>query len=325
MGRLVWSGINERRAELGVSRGVLYPHGKNGVVWNGLISVSESSSGGESVDLWADNIKYASFRSSTFFEGTIEAYNSPDEFAECDGRAKIEDGVYIHQQVRNPFDFCFRSEIVNGQLGTKGYLLHMIYNCTASPPERTYETFNDSPDAITYSWDITSTPFMVNGHRASSTIILDSTKIDRIKLEALEKILYGLGDDPPYMPNPDEVIELVRRLDFERSLINILSTHGHWLWDTFSFREDTIPIAIEKESRRHIYFNPESGTEYIQPSIAYSLVSEFEGIRRYMLYVIDYKNPSQLALDISSFFDSPITRTTSVDGRYFYFFDLQVQ
>ena len=218
MAKIVWDATGSRFYETGVSHGVLYTQKSDGtyntgVAWNGLTAVTESPDGAEPTDLWADNIKYATLRSAETFGGTIEAYTYPEEFADCDGSAAIIDGVYIGQQTRVPFGFCYRTEIgsdtISDASGDEAYKLHIIYNCTASPSEKAYETINDSPDAITLSWEITTTPVPVTGHKPTSTIIIDTTKLDasgKTKLATLEAQLYGGDNTDPTLPSPDQVI-----------------------------------------------------------------------------------------------------------------------
>lgn len=208
-----WDKSGERRYEAGVSHGVFYPIDNQGnytpgVVWNGLTSVNESPEGAEPNELWADNIKYAVLYSAETFGATIEAYTYPEEFEECDGSAALVAGAYIGQQKRKPFGFCYRTEI-SDDLGTSGYKLHLVYGATARPSDKDYETINDSPDAITFSWEITTTPVNVTGHQATATVVIDSTKVDSTKLTALEEILYGSGTGQSAvaarLPLPDEV------------------------------------------------------------------------------------------------------------------------
>ena len=220
MAKIVWDATGSRFYETGVSHGVLYTQKSDGtyntgVAWNGLTAVTESPDGAEPTDLWADNIKYATLRSAETFGGTIEAYTYPEEFAACDGSAAIIDGVYIGQQTRVPFGFCYRTEIgsdtISDASGDEAYKLHIIYNCTASPSEKAYETINDSPDAITLSWEITTTPVPVTDHKPTSTIIIDTTKLDasgKTKLATLEGQLYGGDNSDPTLPSPDQVVTL---------------------------------------------------------------------------------------------------------------------
>ena len=219
---LEWDKTGERQYETGVSRGVLYQIDQTGeytpgVAWNGLTSVSEAPDGAEPNELWADNIKYAVLYSAETFGATIEAYTYPVEFEENDGSVELATGVHIGQQKRKPFGFCYRTEIGNDTAtdSDDGYKLHLIYNATASPSDKDYETVNDSPDAITFSWEITTTPVNVTGHKPTSTVVIDSTKADPTKLAALEQILYGTPASgnteaiPARMPLPDEIKTLM--------------------------------------------------------------------------------------------------------------------
>lgn len=207
-----WDISGERLFEAGVDRGVLYVLNSttgvygNGVPWNGLTGVTESPDGAEPTDLWADNIKYATLRSAETFGLTIEAFTYPDEFGECDGSASPVDGVHIGQQSRKPFGFSYRTK-VGSDTDTEAnkYKIHVIYNCTASPSERSYETINDSPDAITFSWEVTTTPVNVTGYKPTSEITIDAWKLDSSHLTALENALYGGGS----LPAPDDLLALV--------------------------------------------------------------------------------------------------------------------
>ena len=214
--KLEWDKIGEHLYETGTDRGVLYPVDANGaypkgVAWNGLTAVTETPSGADKTDLWADNIKYLSMRAAEDFGYTIEAYTYPDEFAECDGSAYLDTdkGIKIGQQPRKAFGFAFRTILGNDtQLDDHGYLIHLCYNGTASPSERGYQTKNDSPEAITFSWEVATTPINVSGHKPTANIIIDSTKVDAAKLKAFEKILYGTGETEARLPLPDEVLSL---------------------------------------------------------------------------------------------------------------------
>lgn len=215
MAALVWDKTGERLYENGVDHGVLFVQNANGtygtgVVWNGLIAVTEKPDGAEPNDLYADNIKYASLRSAETFGATIEAYMFPEEFAQCDGSAAMAEGVYIGQQPRKPFGFVYRSLIGNDTASDTddGYKLHIIYNATASPSEKNYETVNDNPDAITMSWDIDTTPVPVSGKKPTSTIVIDSTKCDAQKLQTLLDTLFGSANSDSSLPTPDEVIAI---------------------------------------------------------------------------------------------------------------------
>ena len=217
--KLTWDGIGQKKYENGVSQGVLYrkngttPAKWIGVAWNGLTSVTESPEGADKTDLWADNIKYASMRAAETFGGTIEAYTYPPEFEACNGEAELGTGVVIGQQSREAFGLSYRTEQGNDETPNFGYKLHLVYNCTCSPSERAYETINDSPDAITLSWEFDSTPVAVTGHKPTSVMTIDSTRFkteeEKAKLKALEDILYGTADADPYLPMPDEVLKLL--------------------------------------------------------------------------------------------------------------------
>lgn len=210
MSKLTWDASGERLYETGVKQGVLYVMNSNvygnGVAWNGLTAITESPSGAESTPLYADDIKYLDLRSTEEFGATIEAYTYPDEFAACDGSASLADGVSIGQQARKMFGLCYRTTVGNDTDGTDhGYKLHLIYGATASPSEKAYETINDSPEAITFSWEITTTPVSVTGFKPTASITIDSTKADPTCLAALEEKLYGGESTEPTLPLPDEV------------------------------------------------------------------------------------------------------------------------
>lgn len=214
--RLVWDNTGERLYETGVKRGVLYPavNGEypKGIVWNGLSSVSESPSGAEASPIYADDIKYIELRSAEEFGATVEAYMYPDEFAECDGSASVATGVMIGQQIRKPFGLSYRTIVGNDTaMDAFGYKIHLIYNAMAAPSERSYQTVNDSPEAITFSWEMTTTPIDtgVDGLKPTSSMIIDSTKADPAKLAALEDILYGTDETDARLPLPAEVIEIM--------------------------------------------------------------------------------------------------------------------
>ena len=217
MSKLTWDASGERLYETGVKQGVLYVMGDNGygngVAWNGLTAITESPSGAESTPLYADDIKYLDLRSTEEFGATIEAYTYPDEFAACDGSASLADGVSIGQQARKMFGLCYRTTVGNDTDGTDhGYKLHLIYGATASPSEKAYETINDSPEAITFSWEITTTPVSVTGFKPTASITIDSTKADPTCLSALEAKLYGGENSEPTLPLPDEVKTLMTKV-----------------------------------------------------------------------------------------------------------------
>ena len=217
MAKLVWDKTGDRLYETGVKNGVLYiPTAgvySKGVAWNGLTAVTESPSGAEATALYADDTKYLSLMSAEEFGATIEAYTYPDEFAACDGSAELADGVMIGQQKRSTFGLCYKTTIGNDTEGNEhGYKLHIIYGALAKPSERAYATINDSPEAITFSWEITTTPVNVTGAKPTASLVIDSTKADPSKLAALEDILYGKDGEPgnePRLPLPDEIKTLM--------------------------------------------------------------------------------------------------------------------
>lgn len=214
MAKLIWDQAGERLYETGVKNGVLYPQTNGtyplGVAWNGLTGVTESPSGAEATPLYADDIKYLNLMSNEELGGTIEAYMYPDEFAECDGSATLEDGVFIGQQTRKPFGLCYKTVLGNDTDNNDyGYKLHIVYGCLASPSEKAYATINDTPEPITMSWEFTTTPVEVTGHKPTASITIDSTKANKEKLAALEAILYGDDDNEPRLPLPDEIKTLM--------------------------------------------------------------------------------------------------------------------
>ena len=222
MSKIVWDSTGERLYETGVKNGVLYPQSNGtypkGVAWNGLTAVTESPSGAEATALYADDMKYLNLYSAEEFGATVEAYTYPEEFGECDGSATIAKGVQIGQQTRKAFGMCYRTVVGNDTDGeAHGYKLHIIYGAMASPSEKAYATINDSPEAITFSWELTTTPVNVTGKKPTASIVIDSTKADPTKLAALEVILYGKdpttsgGNDgkEPRLPLPDEIAELM--------------------------------------------------------------------------------------------------------------------
>ena len=215
MPKLEWDKTGERFYETGVEKGVLYPMVSGaypkGVAWNGLTAVNEKPTGAEPTALWADNTKYLNLISNEEFEAGIEAYTYPDEFKECDGSKEIAVGVSIGQQARKMFGLSYVTKIGNDvELSEHGYKIHLIYGATASPSEKGYSTINDSPDAITFSWDVATTPVNAAGHKPTASLEIDSTKVDAVKLAAFEKVLYGDGDTVARLPLPDEIAEMFK-------------------------------------------------------------------------------------------------------------------
>lgn len=215
MPKIVWDNTGERLYETGVRNGVLYPIQTDGayskgVAWNGLISVTESPSGAEATPLYADDIKYLNLISAEEYGSTIEAYTYPDEFAECDGSASIATGVNIGQQPRKTFGMCYRTVVGNDVKNDNyGYKLHLVYGALAAPSEKAFSTINDSPEAITFSWEVSTTPVNVTGFKPTASLTIDSTKVDADKLASLEAILYGSESEEARLPLPDEIATLM--------------------------------------------------------------------------------------------------------------------
>lgn len=223
MSKLVFDNVGERYFETGVSHGVLFVQNSdgtygNGVAWNGLTAVTESPSGAEATDLWADNIKYATLRSAENFGATIEAYTYPDEFAECDGSAAIAPGVYIGQQPRKSFGFSYRTKVGNDAQSDLGYKWHFVYGASAAPSEKAYTSVNDSPDAVTFSWEISTTPVNATGYSPTATFTLENLKLtddNKAKLAQLEETVYGTDDKEPTLPSINELIAMFKPTDVE--------------------------------------------------------------------------------------------------------------
>lgn len=214
MSKLEWDLTGQKLYETGVDHGVLYVQEAGaypkGVAWNGLTAVTESPSGAEPTPLYADNIKYLNLMSTEEFAATIEAYTYPDEFAECDGSAELAMGVSIGQQKRKTFGMCYRTIIGNDtDSNAHGYKLHIIYGALAAPSEKAYATINDSPEAITFSWEVSTTPVAVEGHEPTASVVIDSTKVNAEQLALLEAELYGSEDKEPRLPLPDEIKEFM--------------------------------------------------------------------------------------------------------------------
>ena len=216
MAKIKWDETGEKIYETGVKNGVLYLPDETGayvkgVAWNGLTAVTESPSGAESTPLYADDIKYVELFSAEEFGATLECYTYPDEFAECYGSAEVAPGVIIGQQNRKTFGLCYRTTLGNDVKGNEfGYKLHLIYGAKASPSEKSYSTINDSPEAITFSYEITTTPVNVTGHKPTASLTINSTKVEANKLQQLEAMLYGAESAEAKLPLPDEVINLLK-------------------------------------------------------------------------------------------------------------------
>lgn len=212
--QLKWDQIGERVYETGVSKGVLYPQVNGaypkGVAWNGLTNVNESPSGAEATPLYADNIKYLNLMSAEDFGATVEAYTYPDEFAECNGEKSLAAGVQVGQQKRKTFGMSYQTKVGNDTDPDAGYKIHLVYGALAKPSEKSYGTVNDSPEAITFSWELTTTPVEVPGMKPTAIITIDSTKVDAKKLKTLEDKLYGTETEDAMLPLPEAIAEIFK-------------------------------------------------------------------------------------------------------------------
>ena len=216
MARLIWDEVGQRFFETGVKNGVLYVQDnngsyKNGVVWNGLTAVTESPSGAEETPLYADDVKYLTLRSAEEFGATVEAYTYPEEFEQCDGSAAIAAGVTIGQQARRAFGLCYRTSVGNDIQGQNfSYKLHLIYGCTVAPSEKSYSTINDNPEAITFSWELSTVPVPVDGFSPTASLVIDASKVDEGKMQLLENALFGDDQNEAKLLLPNEIMELIK-------------------------------------------------------------------------------------------------------------------
>ena len=216
MARLIWDEVGQRFFETGVKNGVLYVQNndgsyKNGVVWNGLTAVTESPSGAEETPLYADDVKYLTLRSAEEFGATVEAYTYPEEFEQCDGSAAIAAGVTIGQQARRAFGLCYRTSVGNDIQGQNySYKLHLIYGCTVAPSEKSYSTINDNPEAITFSWELSTVPVPVDGFSPTASLVIDASKVDEGKMQLLEDALFGDESNEAKLLLPNEIMEMLK-------------------------------------------------------------------------------------------------------------------
>ena len=215
MARLIWDEAGQRFFETGVKNGVLYVQDndgtyKNGVVWNGLTAVTESPSGAEETPLYADDVKYLTLRSAEQFGATIEAYTYPEDFEQCDGSATIANGVTIGQQARRAFGLCYRTAVGNDIQGQEfSYKLHLLYGCTVAPSEKAYSTINDNPEAITFSWELSTVPVPVDGFKPTASLVIDASKVDEGKMQLLEDALFGDESNEAKLLLPNEIMEML--------------------------------------------------------------------------------------------------------------------
>ena len=216
MARLIWDEVGQRFFETGVKNGVLYVQKndgsyENGVVWNGLTAVTESPSGAEETPLYADDVKYLTLRSAEEFGATVEAYTYPEEFEQCDGSASIAAGVTIGQQARRAFGLCYRTSVGNDIQGQNySYKIHLIYGCTVAPSEKSYSTINDNPEAITFSWELSTVPVPVDGFSPTASLVIDASKVDEEKMQLLENALFGDDQNEAKLLLPNEIMELMK-------------------------------------------------------------------------------------------------------------------
>ena len=216
MAKLVFNNVGERLFETGVKNGVLYVMGddgayENGVVWNGLTAVTESPSGAETTPLYADDVKYVVIYAAEEFGATVEAYTYPEEFEQCDGSAAISEGITIGQQTRKSFGMCYKTSVGNDVQGQDyGYKIHIIYGAKAAPSEKSYSTINDSPEAVTFSWELSTVPVPVEGHNPTATMVIDSTRVPAEKMAKIEAKLYGTEEAEATLPLPNEILDLIK-------------------------------------------------------------------------------------------------------------------
>ena len=219
MPKLVFDAAGKRYFEAGVDQGVLFRMNEggtayeSGVPWNGLISVTESPEGAEETAIYADNMKYLSLRSPENLKLSIEAYTYPEEFEACDGSAELSTGISVGQQARRNFALCYRTRVGNDQNSELGYKIHIVYGATAAPSERAHATVNESPEAMTMSWELSTTPVAVSGHRPTAHIVIDSTKISATALAKIEEKLYGATVGDSTLQTPDEIVALIAGLN----------------------------------------------------------------------------------------------------------------
>ena len=216
MARLIWDEVGQRFFETGVKNGVLYVQNNdgsyaNGVVWNGLTAITESPSGAEETPLYADDVKYLTLRSAEEFGATIEAFTYPEEFEQCDGSAQIAAGITVGQQARKAFALCYRTAVGNDIQGQEfSYKLHIIYGCTVAPSEKSYSTINDNPEAITFSWELSTVPVPVDGFKPTASLVIDANKVEAGKLQLLENALFGDAENEATLLLPNQIMELMK-------------------------------------------------------------------------------------------------------------------
>ena len=289
MSKLKWDEA-PRYYHMGISRGVMYLQNfdgtyEPGVAWNGLSSITESPTGGETTKLFADNMVYASLRSQEGLEGSIEAYAYPLEFSLCNGSREPREGVYVLQQPRKSFGMSYCTLI-----GRDHYQIHILYGLSVQTGERTYRTINDSPEALIHAWDFVSMPAVMDDFKPTASVTIDTRKANPEMIAYLEKMLYGSDDNEPYLPTLRELVEITVSYGLRTLLVDAVSTAGLWRWDPFNFKIDTIASATKRESETRVHFNGSEEASYLYPCIIYTMLpdtsDEFFEMKHYKVTVI---------------------------------------
>lgn len=331
MSRLVWDKTGERFYETGVKNGVLYLLNYNGtygrgVVWNGITAVNVTPEGAEATDIYADDIKYASFRSVEKLNATIECFQYPVEFNACEGHGQAIPGLSLGQQARRSFGFCYKTSIGSDMDTSPGsdYKLHIIYNALCLPSEKAYQTTNDSPDAVTHSFELSTTPVKTGEYRPVSYIVIDSRKVSREKLARIEELLYGTELTDAQLPNPYSVIFFGKKIDLEEEIANAIadSFMNEWVWDTFNFRKDNIRTASARAAQSHIYYDVVDLENATLPAIVYTLTSgvpsEDTTILPYTVTVIESDDESDIQDQIETVEGMTFVEDTTADDIYYH-------
>lgn len=312
--RLRWDNNGERRYEIGVSKVVLFVDGK-GEAWNGVTNITESPDGSEPTDIAADNIAaYAKLRSIEEHKGSISCYDTPRRFRRCTGEDVGIPGLNIRGQARKHFGLCYRSEIGADEVRGEGYKLHLIFNATVDPSESSYDSENDSPDVVEKEYEFTSIPASFPSGKKSSVMEINSLQVDPLTLSLLEDQLYGTAVSESVLPSPSEVVATLSRCSFHKTLMDLYSKLGDWLWDTFSFEEDTIESAIERESFNHVFYQPTNADAIKEKAYIYVPISETSTGVNYKILVV---NDSDGVLE--GFLEEGLGVSKETDGTYRYF------
>lgn len=312
--RLLWDNNGERRFEIGVSKVVLFVDGK-GEAWNGVTNITESPDGAEPNNIAADNIlEYAKLRSVEDYKGSITCYDTPKKFRRCTGESVGIPGLSLRGQKRKHFGLCYRTEIGADEIRGEGYKLHLIFNSTVDPSESTYDTENDSPDILETTYDFTSIPVEFPSGKRSSTLEINSLSVDPLTLALLEDQIYGTDVSDSVLPTPAEVVATLSRCSFHKTLMDFYSNLGDWVWDTFSFVDDTIQSAIERESFNHVFYQPTNADAIDEKAYVYIPISEVpEGVY-YKIMVLN--DPDGV---LEGYLEEGLGITKESDGSYRYF------